>query len=252
MSGTRGGIGRIVAMGVGLALALLLLAGQGGDGRQVRRRAVRLAPGRRRRLGRHDRRRQVRQDAWCATPAGADPFDGAHMKSFTRGGPTVSGTRFARWHWQAPPTTGITRVTGTWWHALHDGMEQRLGVDNSSGGFDPFLIASGTETNLHDFVVGFAAPQPGLEDRLLCARAESKSCNIEAGSWSAVRALTITVEDDTNPAAGVNGDLVSGGWKPGSAGSAFGGTTPAAACTLAKRCSTATASRSSSTAARRR
>jgi hypothetical protein len=166
---------------------------------------------------------KFRQDSWCVTPAGADPFDGAHMKSFTKGGPTVSGTRFARWHWQAPPTTGITRITGTWWHALHDGMEQRLGVDNSGGGFDPFLTASGTETNLHGFAVGFATPQPGFEDRLLCARAESKSCNIEADSWSAVRALTITVEDDTNPAAGVNGDLVGGGWKVGQRGFGFWG-----------------------------
>ena len=51
---------------------------------------------------------KFRPDAYCATPAGADPFDGAHLKSFTRDGQqTVSGTRFARWRWTAPPGTGI-------------------------------------------------------------------------------------------------------------------------------------------------
>ena len=29
--------------------------------------------------------------------------------------------------------TGISRVRGTWWHALHDGMEQRLGVGTWNG-----------------------------------------------------------------------------------------------------------------------
>ena len=52
---------------------------------------------------------KFRPDAYCVPPAGGDPFDGAHMKSFTRDGQgTVSGTRFARWRWEAPPGTGIT------------------------------------------------------------------------------------------------------------------------------------------------
>jgi hypothetical protein len=164
---------------------------------------------------------KFRPDAWCATPAGADPFDGAHLKSFTKGGSTVSGTRFARWRWVAPPTTGITRVSGTWWHALHDGMEQRIGVGTWDGGFEPFASAAGTDVTPRGFVAGFPSPQPALEDRLLCARAESKWCSLEAESWSAVRALTITIQDDTNPAAGVSGDLVSGGWKVGGQGVGF-------------------------------
>ena len=123
----------------------------------------------------------------------ADPFDGVHMKSFTKGGSTVSGTRYARWRWVAPAGTGITRVTGTWWHTLHDGMEQRIGVGNWSGGFDPFVSAGGTDVTPRNFAADFSMPQPALEDRLLCARAESKWCSIEPDSWSAVRALTITI-----------------------------------------------------------
>ena len=134
-----------------------------------------------------------------------DPFDGAHLKSFTRDGQsTVSGTRFARWRWEAPAGTGITQVRGTWWHTLHDGMEQRIGVGTWSGGFDAVRRPPRAPTpRPRDFVAGFNPAQPALEDRLLCAKAESKWCSLEPGSWSAIRALTITVEDDQPPGAGV-------------------------------------------------
>lgn len=221
MSGTRGGLGRIVAMGIGLALALLLLGA-----REATAGKYSVAQ-----CGWHvdadaswtdtTGGAKFRQDAWCATPAGADPFDGAHLKSFTKGGSTVSGTRYARWRWVAPPGTGITRVSGTWWHTLHDGMEQRIGVGTASGGFDPFAGAGATDVSLRDFTAGFSSPQPALEDRLLCARAESKWCSIEPDSWSAVRALTITIQDDGGPGAWVGGDLAAGGWRRGTQGVAF-------------------------------
>jgi hypothetical protein len=221
MPSTRGGLGRIVAMGAALALALLLLGA-----REATAGKYSVAQ-----CGWHldadadwadtTGGAKFRPDAWCATPAGADPFEGAHMKSFTKGGATISGNRFARWRWVAPPTTGITRVSGTWWHTLHDGMEQRIGVDGWNGDFTPFASAGGTDTTPRGFVAGFSSPQPAIEDRLLCARAESKWCSIEPDSWSAVRALTITVEDDTNPAAGVSGDLVGGGWQIGGRGIGF-------------------------------
>ncbi|HVQ59220.1 MAG TPA: Ig-like domain repeat protein [Solirubrobacterales bacterium] len=167
---------------------------------------------------------KFRQDGWCVPPAGQDPFDGAHLKSFTRDGQaTVSGTRFARWRWEAPAGTGITQVRGTWWHVLHDGMEQRLGVGTWNGGFDPFASAAGTDTTPREFVAGFNPPQPALEDRLLCAKAESKSCGLDPGSWSAVRALTITVEDDQPPAAAIGGGVVAGGWRRGAQMVGFSG-----------------------------
>ncbi len=226
MSGARVGLGRIVAMGLALALALalLLLAAQEATAGKYS-----VAQ-----CGWHidadadwadsTGGAKFRQDAWCVTPAGTDPFEGAHLKSFTKGGSTLSGTRFARWRWVAPPGTGITRVSGTWWHVLHDGMEQRIGVGTSSGGFEPFLSAASTDVNLRDFVAGFSIPQPALEDRLLCARAESKWCSLEPGSWSAVRALTITIQDDGGPGAWVWGDLTAGGWRRGSQRVMFSGT----------------------------
>lgn len=228
MSGTRGRRGRIVAMGFGLALALLLLVA--GEAKAAKYSVAQ--------CGWHvgadadwadtTGGAKFRPDSYCVTPPGADPFDGAHLKSFTRDGqPTVSGTRYARWRWQAPPATAITRVSGTWWHALHDGIEQRIGVA-AGGGFDVFAAAATTDVTPRDFVAGFPGGAAALEDRLLCAKAESRSCGLEPGSWSALRALTITLEDNAVPAAGLGGELVTPGWHRGTqalevAGSDAGG-----------------------------
>jgi len=167
---------------------------------------------------------KFRSDGYCVPLAGADPFDGIHLKSFTRGSGTVSGTRFARWHWQAPPGTGITAVRGTWWHAMHDGMEQRLGAVSSSGQFSPALTAGNTDTALRDFSLGFSSPVAAFEDRLLCARGEDKWCSLEQESWSGLRAVTLTIQDDGQPSALVSGgDLVSGGWRRGTQHVVVGG-----------------------------
>lgn len=160
---------------------------------------------------------KFRADSYCATPPNADPFADAHLKSFTRDGQgTVSGTRYARWRWEAPGGTGITRVSGTWWHALHDGIEQRLGgVPWGSGGFDVFASAAATDVTPRDFTVGFPVGQLAIEDRLLCARAESKWCSVEPGSWSAIRALTLTIEDPYSPVSVIDGEMLAGGWLRG-------------------------------------
>jgi hypothetical protein len=216
MSGTRGGLGRIVAMGIGLAVTLLLLAA--GEARAGKYAVAQCGwyVGADAAWADTTGGVKFRPDAYCVPPAGADPFDGAHLKSFTRDGQvTVSGTRFARWRWTAPPGTGITQVRGTWWQALHDGIEQRLGVDPGNGGFEVFADAYATNVAPREFVAGFPTPKAAFEDRLLCARAESKSCSLDAGSWSALRALTLTVEDDTPPAAGLGGELIAPGWHRG-------------------------------------
>jgi hypothetical protein len=216
MSGTRGGVGRIVGMGIALALALLLaLAAEARAGKYAVAQCgwyvgadVEWAD--------TTGGAKFRPDGYCVPPGGGDPFDGSHLKSFTREGQgTVSGTRFARWRWSAPAGTGITQVRGTWWHALHDGLEQRIGVATAAGGFDPFLVGTATDVAPRSFVAGFATPVAAIEDRLLCARAESKWCSLDAPSWSAVRALTITLEDSSPPAAGIGGGLFHAGWHRG-------------------------------------
>ena len=209
MPGTRGGFARMIAMGVALALALLLLAAREATAGNYR----------------------VAQCGWnvdidanWADDTGGAKFHSEHgcgfgaerLKSLTHGGPTVSGTRFARWRWEAPAGTGISRVWGIWWHALHDGMEQRFGAGNANGGFDATLSASATDTTQHDFFTEFGIPAPAIEDRLLCARSADKSCLLDPGSWSGIRSLTIDVFDGYAPVPGNPGaDLAAGGWRRG-------------------------------------
>ncbi len=217
MVGSRLGLVRGIALGVLLALSvMLLLASKANAGRYAVAQCG-WYTGADASWGDTTGGAKFRSDAFCV-PSGGDPFAGVHVKSLTREGQTtVTGTRFASWRWTSPPGTGITQVRGTWWHALHDGMEQRLGGVDGGGGFDPFLSAAGTDTTPREFTKGFPAPVAAFEDRLLCARAESKWCSLDPSSWSALRALTITVEDPTPPGAWMNaGTLLESGWRRGS------------------------------------
>jgi hypothetical protein len=217
MVGTRAVRMRNVALGIVLALSVLLLAAAKAEAGKYAVAQCGWYVGADADWADTTGGAKFRPDAFCVPPPGADPFDGAHLKSFTRDGQgTVSGTRFARWRWTAPPGTAITAVRGTWWHALHDGIEQRLGGVGGSG-FDPFLAAAGTDTAPREFSKGFPTPVGAFEDRLLCARAETKWCSLDATSWSALRALTITVQDDGLPGAWIDGGtLTDGGWRRGS------------------------------------
>jgi hypothetical protein len=218
MSGTRIVVGRVIALGVLLAMSVLLLAAAKASAGKYQVAQCGWYVGADANWADTTGGAKFRPDAYCVTPAGSDPFDGVHMKSFTRDGQaTVSGTRFARWRWEAPAgTQGLTAVRGTWWHVLHDGIEQRLGGVNWSGEFNYSLRATATDTALRDFTIGFNSPIPAFEDRLLCARSEEKSCSLDPGSWSGLRAVTLTVEDDGAPVSQITGGpLVAGGWRRG-------------------------------------
>jgi hypothetical protein len=210
MAGTRGGLGRIAAMVVGLVVCLCLVLA--GTARAARYIVVECQLG-------------VGTDGQWWDSTGADKFrpdafcgggEGDHLKSFSRDGAgTVSGNRFARWLWPAPVGTYMTGINGVWWHALHDGMEQRIGAINWAGGFEPLLAANGTDTVERFFAMGFPVPVAGLEDRLLCARAEGNWCSLADPSWSALRALTVELEDEHPPEAGMAGELAAPGWHKG-------------------------------------
>ena len=223
MSG-RLAVGRTVALGILLALSALLLVAAKAEAGKYTVAQCGWFVGADADWADTTGGAKFRSDGYCVPPAGSDPFGGVHLKSFTRGSGTVSGTRFARWRWQAPPGTGITAVRGTWWHALHDGMEQRMGPVNSAGQFSPALTAGNTDTALRDFSLGFNSPVAAFEDRLLCARGEDKWCSLDQESWSGLRAVTLTVQDDGQPAALLSGgDLVSGGWRRGTQHVVVGG-----------------------------
>lgn len=210
MVGSRVGFGRSVALGVLLALSVVLLAASKADAARYQVAQCGWTAGLDAEWGDTTGGAKFRPDAYCGSP-------GEHVKSFTRDGQgTVTGTRFARWRWTPPPGTGIYGVSGTWWHALHDGMEQRLGAVNWGGGFEPLLQASTTDAAAREFSLNFPIGASGFEERLLCARAESRWCSLQPGSWSALRALTLTLDDPGAPSAGIlGGDLMAGGWRRG-------------------------------------
>jgi hypothetical protein len=218
MSGTRGGLAKLVAMGIWLAIALLLLLAAEARAGFYSVAQCGWYVGADADWWDSTGGAKFRSDAYCVPSAGQDPFDGAHLKSFGRDGEgTVSGTRFARWRWVAPPTTNIRQVRGSWWHALHDGIEQRIGAATLDGGFSPFLAAAGTDATPREFNQVFTPSVPAIEDRLLCARADSKWCALDPGSWSGLRALTITIDDAVPPGAWITGgDLTDAGWRRGS------------------------------------
>lgn len=218
MSGTRIAIGRIVALGVLLAMSVLLLAAAKASAGTYRVAQCGWYVGADASWADTTGGAKFRSDAFCVPPIGSDSFAPAHLKSLTRDGQgTVSGTRFGRWRWEAVPGTKIMQVQGSWWHALHDGMEQRLGGVNWGGGFEPFLQSGSTETTPREFSRGFPIGVAAFEDRLLCARSEDKWCSLESSSWSGLRALTLTVEDSFAPVkvGFFGGDLLAGGWRRG-------------------------------------
>lgn len=215
MSETRLTVGRTVALGVLLALSALLLAAAKAEAGKYAVAQCGWYAGADASWADTTGGTKFRSDAYCV-PAGGDSFGGVHVKSLTRDGQaTVSGTRFARWRWQAPGGTGITAVRATWWHVLRGGMVRRLGAADWGGGLTPVVSATATETTPREFSAGFNPPVPAVEDRLLCAKAESDSCALDPGSWSALRALTLTLEDNYPPSSGIEGEGAAGGWHRG-------------------------------------
>jgi len=224
MSG--GSRGRLVAIGAGLALVLVVVLAGTARGAKYNVAQCGWYLGADATWADTTGGVKFRPSSYCAAPAGADPFDGVHLKSFTKGGGTVSGTRFARWRWEAPAGAAITRISGTWWHALHDGLEQRIGAGMGNGAFNVFASASSTDVAPREFVAGFSPGAAAIEDRLLCARPEAKSCSLAAGSWSAVRALTITIDESSVPSVAIGGELTGAGWRRGVQAVLFWGSDP--------------------------
>ncbi len=236
--GRAGGRGRIVAMGVGLALALLLLVAGEAQGRQVRGRPVRLARRRRRRLGRHDRRGQVPprlllRDSRRRRPLRRRPPEELHPRRAADGlrhplrPLALDGAAGDR---RSPRSAGPGGTPST------TASSSGIGVDGRAAASTPSRRPPTTDVTPRDFVAGFSRRVPALEDRLLCARAESKWCSLEPGSWSALRALTITLEDDAAPGRGrsaANSPPAAGAAAP-RASAGLAAPTPAAGSASAK------------------
>ena len=86
MTGTRGSWRRSVALGVLLGLSVLLVAVSKADAGKYEVAQCGWYVGIDASWADTTGGAKFRPDAWCAPPAGSDPFDGAHVKSFTKGG----------------------------------------------------------------------------------------------------------------------------------------------------------------------
>lgn len=161
--------------------------------------------------------------SYCQAPASADPFENVHLSSSTRGSTSsVSGTRFARWRWNAPPGTGIVTVHGQRWQVLGDNFEHRLG-GVARGGFEPFLQLASTDTVRRDFSQAFSPFADAFEARLLCAMPEDLYCAPANQRMAGVRALTITLDDSSKPVPYISGPASEGRWTRGTSPLSFYG-----------------------------
>jgi len=215
MSGARFGIARGAALGVLLALSLMLLVAS--EARAQKYAVAQCGWNVAIDASWSDTTggAKFRPDAYCVPPGG-DPFDGVHVKSLTREGQqTVSGGRFARWRWHAPGGTGITAIRGSWWHVLRGGIARRLGGAHWGGDFEVAAAAGTTDATVREFAAGFDPAVPAVEDRLVCAKAGDGWCSLDPGSWSALRGLTLTLEDNQAPSAGIAGEGAASGWHRG-------------------------------------
>jgi hypothetical protein len=156
------------------------------------------------------------RSSWCGVPAGSDPWDGIHISSGIRGSTAaVTGSRFARWRWSAPPGTGIVTVSGDRWHVLRDRFQHRLGSASAGGGFTPFVSFSSTDTERREFSTAFSPHAAAFESRLLCALPPERACSVSGNSLAGLRALTFTIDDPVRPTATLKGDFRSGAWLRG-------------------------------------
>ena len=144
--------------------------------------------------------------SWCAVPDGSDPWDGVHVTSGTRPSTeSTSGTRFARWRWQAPSGTGIVTVSGNRWHVLPGGFRHRLGQASQRGNFTPFADFTETDTARTHFSRSFSPHAAAFESRLLCAKPERAACLLDGTALAGVRGLTLTLDDSRRPVPTASG-----------------------------------------------
>ena len=243
-------------MGVGLALALLLLAASEARAGKYAVAQCGWHVGADAAWADTTGGAKFRPDSYCATPAGADPFDGAHLKSFTRDGQqTVSGTRFARWRWEAPPGTGdhpgqrhlVARAPRRD-RAAHRRRQPATAAST------PSPAAATTDVTPRDFVAGFSPPQPAL--RGPPALRPGGEQVVQPRTGLVVGAAGADDHDRGRRRAGRGRSAATspaGGWLRGAAGPAgLRAPTSAAASASARRTSTAPGWRSPSTPARRR
>jgi hypothetical protein len=207
MAGTRGGVGRIVAMAIALAVVLVLVLVDAA------------------RAGTYE----VAQCGWgidaevvLSNPT-ASPGEGITYDHCLDAGPAdatglslrarpiePSGAVLSA-RWVAAPGTAIVAARAIWSGEVPPGFRQELGI----GGGDAFVsLASATGVTVPGPVVpGLPGPAESFEFRLSCP--PSPACATTKPSWASLREATITVADGQPPLARAAGPLLAAGWHRG-------------------------------------
>lgn len=212
-AGTRGGLGRVAAMVVALAVVLVLaLAGEARAGTY-----------------------RVAQCGWgvgvdldptyppaegpgftldaapCAQPIGLAPLG---MK--LEGAVAPDGTQgLARARWVAPPGTTLTHAHLTWWGYAPEGIWQMILVD--VGAKTHVLASAGESTEVTALDLPIEAGAWAFEAFLQCVfGGPLLPCHRSVASKERLREVTFTLDDPGAPTARLAGALLAAGWHRGS------------------------------------
>jgi hypothetical protein len=212
--GTRGGIGRIAAMAIGLAVVLLLAAG--GEARAGTYRVAQCGWG----VGAElDPSMAVTEGtAFSLDPAGctAAPGSGPVGMGF-EGAVAPDGSRgLARARWIAPPGTSFTAAHVTWFGSPQAGNWQGLGVDVEAR--FQILASSWTSTAPARLDLPIEGHAWAFEAWLQCLLSgPAVDCTRSVASTMRLRDLVFALSDPVAPTAQLGGSLAAAGWHRGTA-----------------------------------
>jgi hypothetical protein len=211
--GTRGGLGRLAAMAVGLVVVLALGLAEAawagsyevaqcgwGVGAELDGTGILESRG-----------RGVISDSCSRAPV--DPEAGLRLEAeplWAAGGGLIA-------RWEAPPGTGITGLRGVWAGSMAPGFRRELGFADA-GGFHP-SVSTGEPG--YPGPVGATPSTPAAEAagfRLVCLLADVAGCRTVPPAWTLVREVTLAVSDPLPPVVRVGGPLLAPGWHRGRVG----------------------------------
>jgi hypothetical protein len=219
--GTRGGVGWLAAMVIGLATVLLLLAA--GDARAGLYRVAQCGWGVAAELDptypATEGTAFSLNSAACSPPPGSGP---AGMRF--EGGIAPDGVLgLARARWVAPPGTSFRAAHLTWAGSPQPGNWQGIGVD--VGGEFHLVASTFTSTAPTPVDLPITGQAWAIEAFLQCfLDGPVVGCTRSTASSMRLGELTLTVEDPQPPTVQLSGALLAPGWRRGTAAFEIGAT----------------------------
>jgi uncharacterized membrane protein YgcG len=207
----RGGVGRIAAMAIGVAvmLALALADAARAGTYEVAQCGWGIGAELDPTVPRTEGDAADLHPSWCVAPP-AGVIAGMALET----GIAAEGARgVARARWAAPRGTTFTAVRFLWFGAPRRDMFELAGTDDGiefrslAGVAEPIL--------LHTFSGPTFPGSRAFEMRLECGRLGPNGCDRSSRSTAWLAGLTLTVADPVPPTASLDGALVGAGWHRG-------------------------------------